>query len=148
MFLANIVANNYPIVYVDESSFSAWAERKTKAWNVRNEPVIVHINNKQYFRTMFAGIGDCLDEPVFMKGKSTNSDDFGSFIEEVAKHIKIGSKKPVLIMDNATAHTAKKNRNRLNDYFIPVYMPSHSSAFNSVERVWSVAKRNFAILSL
>lgn len=97
---------------------------------------------------MFGGIGDCLDEPVFMKGKSTNSEDFWFFIEEVAKHIKIGSKKPVLIMDNATAHTAKINRNRLNDYFIPVYMPSHSSSFNSVERIWAVAKRNFAILSV
>ena len=148
MFLANIVANNYPVVYVDESSFGAWENRQRKAWSVRNEPVEVHINNQMYFRTMFGGIGDCLDEPVFIKGKSTNSEEFRSFIEEVAKHIKIGSKRPVLIMDNSPAHTAKKNRDLLNEYFIPVFMPAHSSGFNSIERIWSVAKRNFAILSL
>ena len=146
--MANIVANDYPIVYLDESSFSAWEERQRKAWSVRDELVEVHINNKSYFRTIFGAIGDCLHEPVFMKGKSTNSEDFRSFILEVAKHIKIGSKKPVLIMDNASAHTAKLNKELLKQYFIPAYLPPHSSSFNSVERIWSVAKRNFAMLSL
>ena len=110
MFLANIIANNHPIVYVDESSFGAWSERQEKAWCLKDQPVEVHINNHLYFRTIYGAIGECLNKPVFMKGKSTNQGEFKTFIKEVVKHIKceyVGSKRPVLIMDNAGAHTAK-----------------------------------------
>ena len=100
---------------------------------------------------MYGAIGDCLDRPVFMKGKSTNEDEFCSFIRKVAKHVKceyVGSKRPVVILDNASGHRSKKSRKLLSEHFFPVFMPPHSSFFNSVERVWSVSKHNFAVLSL
>ena len=72
VFLANIIANKHPVVYVDESSFGSQEDRLRKAWCNENEPVEVHINNKMLFRTMYGAIGECLNKPVFMKGKSTN----------------------------------------------------------------------------
>ena len=70
---------------------------------------------------------------------------------EVVKHVKceyVGSRRPVIILDNASGHTAKKSKDLLRTHFYPVFMPAHSSPFNSIERVWSVAKHNFQVLSL
>ena len=36
----------------------------------------------------------------------------------------------------------------MNALFIPVFQPPHSSPMNSIETVWSMAKRNFLTLML
>lgn len=51
-------------------------------------------------------------------------------------------------MDNARAHKAKANTLLFTRHFVPVFNVPHSCQFNSIEHVWSVAKHNFAILSL
>ena len=51
-------------------------------------------------------------------------------------------------MDNHGAHIAKANKEFLEREFYPLYIPAHSSPFNSIERVWAAAKNNFAKLSL
>ena len=86
-----------------------------------------------------------------MEGNSTNTTEFKKFLEKVLLEVKCeyrGSKRAVLIMDNHGAHISKKNRQFLEREFFPVFLPAHSSPFNSIERVWSAAKHNFALLSL
>ena len=48
--------------------------------------------------------------------------------------------KPIVLYDGHTAHGAKINKAELSRAFIPIKIPPHSCDFNSIERVWSVAK--------
>ena len=106
---------------------------------------------RAYFATVYGAISHCLNKSVFMMAKSTNTVDFKKFLTKVVKEVKIeyrGSKRAVLVCDNHGAHIAKANKEFIEREFYPLYMPAHSSPFNSIERVWAVAKNNFAQLSL
>lgn len=51
-----------------------------------------------------------------MKGKSTNGEEFREFIKKIVEEVKceyVGSRRPVLILDNASGHTAKESRKLL-----------------------------------
>ena len=150
--LAQIMYKKHPIIYCDETSFAAEACRVEKTWSSADDPIEVQINNNPQYVTIYGAISsDCLNNAVFMEGSSTNTTEFKKFLEKVLLEVKCeyrGSKRAVLIMDNHGAHISKKNRPFLEREFFPVFLPAHSSPFNSIERVWSAAKHNFALLSL
>ena len=136
---------------MDETSFAAQACRVKKTWSSANDPIEVHINNRPQYITIYGAIGSALNKAVFMDGKSTNAVEFKQFLMKVLMEVKCGyrgSRRPVLIMDNHGAHIKKNNREFLESNFFPVFLPAHSSPFNSIERVWAAAKHNFAIMSV
>jgi hypothetical protein len=56
--------------------------------------------------TLYGAIGDGLIHPVFYFGRSTNTEDFLEFLQQVslARRILVGNRKPFLIYDNHSAH--------------------------------------------
>lgn len=67
-----------------------------------------------------------------------NTQIFQLFIDEMQKHI--GSKKVVLILDNASWHkTRSLNWGRIT----PVFLSPYSPDFNPIERIWLVLKNSF-----
>ena len=71
-----------------------------------DSPVNVPLNKTRHKGiTVFGAIGACLKEPVMMLGdKGTNAADFVKFLELVVAQIVPGSRRPYLVIDNASAH--------------------------------------------
>lgn len=101
-----------------------------------------HINDKNHRNvTVYGAIGNCLNEPLFKLGKSTNEEDYGKFLHDLKMKVRLDlGEKPILLYDGHTAHSTKKNLTIMERYFIPINIPPHSCDFNSIERVWSCAK--------
>ncbi len=66
----------------------------------------------------------------------------------MAVRVKYSNQRQVVVLDNHSCHKTTATMKLLNTLFIPVFQPPHSSNFNSVETVWSSAKRNFLTLML
>ena len=73
--LGNIVAKQKPLIYMDESAFTTWMMQKS-SWSLPDKPNYHVRNNKRHAVTVFGAIGNCLSEPVYMLGKSTNQKEF------------------------------------------------------------------------
>lgn len=96
------------------------------------EPVVV-AHGKRHAVTVFGCIGEQLKEPVFQLGDSTNQFEFRRFLEECKSRVKPecagpgrGRHMPVLMLDNAAAHTAGMSYSAVCQKFQPLYMPPHS----------------------
>ena len=48
-----------------------------------------------------------------------------------------------MLYDGARAHTARVSMKLMQDLFEPLQIPVYSCEFNSIEKVWSVAKAYF-----
>ena len=88
-------------------------------------------------------MGECLKKPVFMQGRATCVDEYIRFIKLLARQVKRGVGKPVLVFDGASAHTSLRSLEQVNQHFTPLQQAPYSSPFNPVETVWSLAKRQF-----
>ena len=66
---------------------------------------------------MYGAIGEALNKPVMMLAKSTNKQDFQSFLMKVAEEVINRGSKPILVFDGATAHTAIDSQRLLAQYF-------------------------------
>ena len=79
--------------------------------------------------------------PVFTLGARTCGDEFREFLLEIKAALRPDlNRKTILFYDGSTAHTAGKSQIEIDKDFIGIHIPSHSCDFNSIERVWSVAK--------
>ena len=78
-----------------------------------------------------------------MIGDSTNAMQFREFMRQVLGNLKEGVHRPVLVLDNASAHRARDNYDILDHNFTLMYMPPYSCRFNSIEHVWGVIKQMF-----
>lgn len=88
-----------------------------------------------------------MKKPVIVKGKSTNSVEFLSFLKEVHSQLKRNVRRPYLLLDNHVAHKTKDVKEFAKDKFNILYIPVASSEFNSIERLWSVIKSRFRHLA-
>ena len=75
-----------------------------------------------------------------MLGRSTNQTEYQRFVRMIANQLPVGVKKPILLYDGATAHTAKGSLRIMNQYFEPLQNVPHSSPMNSVEHLWACSK--------
>lgn len=86
-------------------------------------------------------LGNCLVGQGFYGElvRSTNTEDFVGYLEHLREHVNC-AEKPYLLLDNASAHHAKKARPLLEQYFRPLFIPRYSCRFNSVEILWARIK--------
>ena len=140
--LGNLVLKGKPIVYIDETTFNTWMF-KSKSRSSRVAPNLHGLNDERYAITVYGAVGWPLRKPVYFLAKSTNQIDFRKFLREVVLAFKVHVRKPILLFDGATAHTATDSMKLIKRHFQPMKNVAHSSNFNSIETLWSIAKRNF-----
>lgn len=85
--LKELIDNNEPIIYLDESSFNTW-HRASKVWQFGDSPVEIAVNPKRAAITVYGAIGNALTAPVFMTGSSTNQKDYFKFLQLLSENIK------------------------------------------------------------
>lgn len=141
--LAKLVTLNRPIIYVDETTFNTHCTPLPKSWSLKQKHNKHAIANKRFSTTVYGAIGNCLSEPVFYTATGTNQVNYRAFIAEVRRSLRPSAEKPFLFFDGHRAHTTRDSMTLVKRYFIPFKSVPHSSNFNSIETVWSVAKRNF-----
>ena len=66
-----------------------------------------------------------------MIGSATDGFQFRRFIEECKDKVRpeccgTGRPMPIMVLDNASAHTASTSMNLLHTKFKPLFMPAHS----------------------
>ena len=93
--------------------------------------------------TCYGAIGDCLSRPVYYWANSTRQDHYRAFLSLVHGSVKPEVGKAFLLQDGHRAHTTNLSKRLASRLFIAFSTVPHSSNFNSIETVWSVAKRNF-----
>ena len=116
---------------------------KSKSWAKKNNPVYHSKNDKRFGITVYGALGKCLrNVQVIQLGSSTNMVEFRHFLFKVKQAVseKYATDKPYFLYDGATAHTSPVVVNAIAEFFIPVQIPSYSCEFNSIEKLWSVAK--------
>ena len=117
----------------------------SKSWSLRNKHNLHSINNTKFkSMTVYGAIGSCLHRPFFYYvQKPTNKIHYKQFILKLKDHIRGDCVKPIIYFDGHPAHKGVDVIELVKQYFDPFLCVAHSSNFNSIETVWSVAKRNF-----
>ena len=107
--LGNLVRMDKPLIWQDETTYHSWMQ-KTKSWSLDSHPILHARNNKRLATTVYGAFGNCISKGVFVLGKSTNQQEFCDFLLEVKAAVKpqYMNEKPILLYDQARAHTAKK----------------------------------------
>ena len=136
------IASNRTIVYIDETTFNSTL-RQSRVWQYYKKPVPFAVGKRIGSITLYGAIGHCLKEPVFMLGKSTNKEEFQTFIEKVVAAKVNPRQKPLLVIDNHAAHKSTAVKQLLQKHFVVFYMPAQSCEFNSIEHLWADIKRRF-----
>ena len=83
--------------------------------------------------TVFGAISPCLKNArAFKLAKSTNSDDFCSFLVQIKQAIlpRYRNQRQIVCVDGARAHTSKKSSDFIRGMFIPLQIPVMSCEFN------------------
>ena len=93
--------------------------------------------------TVYGAIGDCLVRPVYYWANRTRQDHYREFLKQVHGAVKPEVGKAFLLYDGHSAHKTKASIKLASRLFHAFSTVPHSSNFNSIETVWSVAKRNF-----
>ena len=95
-----------------------------------DSPVTCALNGTCHRITVFGAIGTPLAKPVFYLAKSTNEEDFLKFLNKVKEAVsptaQRAREKPVILLDNHSAHKTQKSLKRLNQYFQPLFQTPHS----------------------
>ena len=65
LLLANILAKELPLIYVDETTFNNQTVPR-KAWTIGKVPVLHGILTTRRSATVYGAIGTCLKEPVYL----------------------------------------------------------------------------------
>jgi hypothetical protein len=142
LWLANAIADGKHIIYMDETSFRL-TDRQTKAWCRKDERVVLPLPGQQKSLTLIGALGLCLTD-IFV-GRiydKTNGANFQDLMRVVLSKFKAGVVKPILILDNHSAHRRRDIRDWLNHHFEVHFMPVSSCQFNSIELLWGLIKRN------
>ena len=95
---------------------------KAKSWSSKKNPVLHPFNNKRYGITVYGAIGQCMRQPVFKLGVSTNKLEFQQFLREVKAQIKpqYEHPKPIMVYDAHRAHTAYTTQDLMRTLFEPL----------------------------
>ena len=117
------------IIYIDESSFHSWIN-SNKSWSMRGHPNNHVIDDGRFAVTVIGAIGKCLQQPVFELYDKTDEKNFIHFLRLLKSKLPPHIDKPIVFLDNHTAHKTKEVKKLLDRYFIPLMNVPHSCQFN------------------
>ena len=139
-------SKKHDLLFVDESSFHSWLG-KDKAWSIDDQTIEVPLNKKQHRITCFGAIGCALKGNMCVElFTTTNGANFRKFLPLLKTNLRnqYSNKKVYLCIDNHAGHRSKESIKMMEQLgFVPLWLPSYSSYFNSVEYLWSLLKCNF-----
>ena len=127
-----ITSSRYQLIYMDETTYSS-VQSKPKSWSTSANPVLHPKQSRQMRITVFGAISPCLkDGRAFKLAKSTNKEDYCSFLVQIKQSIlpRYQGSKQILCYDGARAHTANYSMQFIRDLFIPLQIPVMSCEFN------------------
>ena len=138
--LANAIRHNCDIIYCDESAFNSFIYQR-RTWSYQGEAVNIPINQFRYSVTALGSIGACIKGNFCMTwSESSCADSFLDHLKTLKRSLRNPALKPLLVLDNARWHIAESVTDYLDKNFRPLWMPSYSPAFNSIEWGWALAK--------
>ena len=96
-----------------------------------DDPIYNNLPSRCHRVTIVGAIGETLTRPVFMCAKSTNAKEFRRFLDmlkvAVRPHLAgTGRPKPIVLLDNASAHKTLLSKRFLEKKFQPLFQPPHS----------------------
>ena len=127
--LARRIRDKENLVYIDETATNMWI-RKRYTWSTRDRPVKMVLNqDRGHGVTVYGAIGECLQNAVFMLGKSTNTREFADFLRQIRMCSSAADRpKLVIVLDNHKSHhnpsivTLARNLN-FELLYLPTYTP-------------------------
>ena len=73
-------------------------------------------------QTLFGAIGHCMKAgPLWQVRSSTNAKNFQEFVADLAAHVGPMSPRPILLLDNASAHRSKASLAAASQYFDVIF---------------------------
>ena len=111
--------------------------RSRRTWTSYEEPVKIVLNEKRNTGiTVYGAIGAAMERPLFKQFKTTNKEDFLSFISGIRDTLSEQDRNKTikLILDNHKSHGTLMVRSfcKFNNIEIK-FLPSYSPVFNSIE---------------
>ena len=105
--------NGRSIVYIDETTFNLHMRHK-RSWSYSDLPVKFVMARKRLSGvTLYGAIGNCLRQSQFMTAESTSIANMEKFLQQLTLNIKAEAGKPLLVIDNHSAHRSLKIRGLL-----------------------------------
>ena len=105
------------------------------------------LNKVPHRVTVFGAIGPALKKNMFCElYGTTNGANFRKFLLLLKKALRdpYSRRKVYLCTDNHPGHRSKASTRLMEDLnFVPLWLPSYSSYFNSVEHLWALLKLHF-----
>lgn len=105
------------------------------------------LNKDPHRVTVFGAIGTALKKNMFCElYDTTNTVNFRKFLPLLKKALRDphSRRKVYLCIDNHPGHRSKASLRLMQDLnFVPLWLPSYSSYFNSVEHLWALLKAHF-----
>ena len=139
-------SKEHDLLFIDESSFHSWLA-KGKAWQREDQVIEVPLNKDQHRITVFGAIGTALKNNMFCElYNTTNGENFCKFLPLLKANLRnqYSKRKVYLCIDNHVGHRSKKSLKVMKELdFVPLFLPSYSSYFNSVEHLWALLKQHF-----
>ena len=130
------------MIYFDESRFDTnCLQRRSWAAPYRNNYAIK--NSVQRSLNVYAAVGQLANGYFIEYYQGCNSANFADFIPKLIKACRDSRRKPMLVLDRHTSHTAIYLQEILKSHFKIMLQPTQACEFNIVETHWSLAKRHF-----
>ena len=139
--LGNIIRHGKDLIYMDESAVNSYMYQE-RSWGIKGVSVEIPINTVRYSCTLIGSIGLCITGGFLLtKARSTNKEDVLEHLKTLKRNLRNKNSRPYIVLDNCTAHHSRDVVRYLEDHFKPLFMPSYSPFYNSVETLWSQIKR-------
>ena len=131
-----LVDENIDLWFLDECGVEG-DPRPRRRWAQKGAKTLV-TKNGDHVRMNVCGM-ICPRTGVFygLEFSHTDTDVFQCFLDQANGDVKLGRKRNLLIMDNASWHKSKSLK---FGAFEPMYLPPYSPDYNPIERLWLILK--------
>lgn len=135
-----MMERKFEIIYVDETSFHVW-QSPSRCW-LRKGMQLVLPTKRGRSVTIIGALSESRGlVHTEMFGGANNTGTFSNFMQRLKN--KCSERPTIVVMDNLSVHKARPVLARFDDRFVPMFLPTYSSALNPIERVWNLVKQEW-----